>query len=379
MGNKMKGIQTGVCFDSSFAHARHKPNTALATYQPRRDRFLDLMMGAFGVGGITRVMYLFRTYQLTETSDFDELADREVAPWDISDDTCGPSQEPLAPFVVMFAALLSPPQNRENRAYLRTAPKSWLNKLKAMGNQLTYAFFVPADPHGDAELMREQAVANDMIFAPPEPPEFAQSLVTGFSGAMLKFLFEFLRKKFMFRWLFVVQDDVHFHLGTFLDTLQNSGEPVNRVIGRIVNLQDSSRVSESQSDSANRNALASSDPQANKMVDGTAFVLSRDLFSVFTQAIFLNRARVEPTLTATINRWLYVFEVDYRELPHVHFHLPPNTCPVDGAFLHPVGATAMRSMDNGVSLSGRNLSSEHGEIPPCLVFYEDSEIAQYLR
>ena len=52
--NKMQGIQTGVCFDSSFAHARHKPATAVASYQPRRDRFLDLMMGAFAVGGVSQ-------------------------------------------------------------------------------------------------------------------------------------------------------------------------------------------------------------------------------------------------------------------------------------------------------------------------------------
>lgn len=28
--NKLRGIQTGVCFDSSFAHARVKPNKAVA-------------------------------------------------------------------------------------------------------------------------------------------------------------------------------------------------------------------------------------------------------------------------------------------------------------------------------------------------------------
>ena len=76
--NKLRGIQTGVCFDSSFAHARHKPSTAVANYQGRRDRFLDLMMGAFGVGGITRVMYLFRTYQVQTIRLLSKDEDEEV-------------------------------------------------------------------------------------------------------------------------------------------------------------------------------------------------------------------------------------------------------------------------------------------------------------
>ena len=33
-------------------------------------------------------------YQMTETEDFDELANREVAPWDIRDDTGEPGMEP---------------------------------------------------------------------------------------------------------------------------------------------------------------------------------------------------------------------------------------------------------------------------------------------
>lgn len=88
-----------------------------------------MMMGAFKVGGISRVMYLFRTYQMSETHDFDELANREVAPWDISDDTCGPGQDPVAPFGILYAAIWSLPQQLEMRQYLRNDPKSWLNKM----------------------------------------------------------------------------------------------------------------------------------------------------------------------------------------------------------------------------------------------------------
>ena len=42
---------------------------------------------------------------------------------------------------------------------------------------------------------------------------------------------------------------------------------------------------------------------------GLAFVLSRDLFQVMTQATWLTRARVAATVTGTINRWLFPFEV----------------------------------------------------------------------
>ncbi len=412
--NKMRGIQTAVCFDSSFAHARHKPTTSvLEAYQPRRDRFLNLMMGAFAVGGITRVMYLFRTYQMTETRDFDELADREVAPWEISDDTCGPQQEPLAPFVVMFAAILSMPENIEQRMYLRTSPNSWVSKLRSMGNQLTYTFVVPADPHGNPGLMREQSSFNDLVFAPadgginsqerqhaqyqrqqdeareaaaaaqqgsaqygpgsinpnaePGTPEASGSYknkgfnhwtvppsaggsgnpLNEYSGGLLRFLFEFLRKKFMFRWLFVVEDQVHMHLGTFLDTLHVSGEPVNRIIGRT---------------------YTHPGLEGEVFIDGTAFVLSRDLFTVMTQAIFLTRALVADTLTGTLNRWLLPFEVEKIALPHAHFRMKDNTCPLNAAFLHPVSAEAMRLMD---------ANSKSNE-PPCMIFYDEKEIQQMM-
>ncbi|CAD7972399.1 unnamed protein product [Amoebophrya sp. A25] len=358
--NKLRGIQTGVCFDSSFAHARHKPQTALATYQPRRDRFLDLMMGAFAVGGITRVMYLFRTYQMTETKDFDELADREVAPWDISDDTCGPSQEPVAPFVVLFVALLSSPENSQTRNYLRSGKNSWLRRLQEMG-QLSYTFVIPGDPSQTPGVMAEQAQWNDMVFAPhvewtPKPERDAYErkyptakliggtggapLATEFGGGMLRFIFEFLRKRFQFRWILVQHDDVYLHLGTFLDTLGDCGEPENKVIGR---LYDEPGMG------------------PEKMVDGLSFVLSRDLFQVLTDATFLSRSRVTDSLTGTINRWLLPFEVTKIELPYAKFRLENAQCPLDAAFLHPINPEAMQLMDDHARPNE----------PPCGVFYRE--------
>ncbi|CAD7952239.1 unnamed protein product [Amoebophrya sp. A120] len=359
--NKLKGIQTGVCFDSSFAHARHKPSTAVANYQGRRDRFLDLMMGAFGVGGITRVMYLFRTYQMTETKDFDELADREVAPWDISDDTCGPSQEPVAPFVVLFVALLSAPENSKQRIYLRTKQNSWLQKLKQMG-QLSYSFIVPGDPSQTPGVLQEQATYNDMIFAPhvewiPKverdsyqrkynirdsgmSPVLGQPLNQEFGGGLLRFLFEFLRKRFQFRWVLIQNDDVYLHLGTFLDALSDAGEPENKIIGNLFT----------------EPALA-----PEQSVDGVSFVLSRDLFQVMTQATFLSRAIVATTITGTINKWLMPFEVQKIQIPYAKFRLKGNECPMDAAFLHPVHSEAMEVMDY------YNQPNE----PPCSVFYRD--------
>lgn len=394
-------------------------------------------MGAFQVGGITRVMYLFRTYQMTETRDFDELADREVAPWDISDDTCGPSQEPVAPFVVLFVAIFSRPQNVGLREHLRNGATSWLQKLRAVGS-LSFTFIIPGDPNATPGLLREQALYNDMVFAPPgegwggKDPEHDKKFpinqlvsslkeavikpglqATGYafpplgdrggapeaeggggegagergdfglsgwegeetdytvmlvmlslsylvdivmlvlcrrhchhasisnilcgvscrrrttkmcltnhnanfriiieivsatvptpvmlidsaqkgyehSGGVLRFLFEFLRKKFQFRWILIAHDEVYVHLGTFLDLLADSGEPENKIIGRTY-----------------------SQPglEPEKFVDGLAFVLSRDLFQVLTQAIWLGRARVAKTVTGTINRWLFPFEVEQR-------------------------------------------------------------------
>lgn len=143
--NKLRGIQTSVCFDSSLAHSRaKKAKVPGSKYLARRDRVLDLMMGAFKVGSIFRVMYLFRTYQMTETKDFDEMANREVAPWDISDDTCGAGQPPVAPFVTLFSAIFSLPQNGDIRSYLRWNKRSWLYRLRDSGD-LSHVFIVPGD------------------------------------------------------------------------------------------------------------------------------------------------------------------------------------------------------------------------------------------
>ena len=135
-------MQTAVCFDSSFAHFRVHPKEISEKYNKRRDRFLEMMQTSFFDAGFYRVMYLFKQYNHADAHDFDDLLKKSVAPWHVSDESCGPAPDPVVPFSLIFVALLSRPEHAAERAALREEG-SWLRGLSAaLEHAATTLFFV---------------------------------------------------------------------------------------------------------------------------------------------------------------------------------------------------------------------------------------------
>eukprot|EP00913_Durusdinium_trenchii_P013809 g12966.t1 len=98
--NKYLGLQAAVCFDSTFPHFRVKMKGA---YQKRRERMQELM---------TQEMYLLQKYDTLSGLDHSEFISKDVPPWHISDDTCGPQADPPVEFGMFFAAIFSSASER---------------------------------------------------------------------------------------------------------------------------------------------------------------------------------------------------------------------------------------------------------------------------
>merc|ERR1712232_491107 len=124
--NKYLGLHAAVCFDSTFPHFRVQ---MAAGYKQRRERMQDLMTQEFEKIGFPSVMYLLFKYDALSGPDQDEFIEKEVPPWQISDDTCGPQPDPPAEFAMFFAAVFSTPDARglQYRQTLRGGSASaWL-------------------------------------------------------------------------------------------------------------------------------------------------------------------------------------------------------------------------------------------------------------
>merc|ERR1719491_1976665 len=109
-----------------------------AGYVKRRERMPELMLGAFKNLGFERAMFLFRKYDHGRMEDYDELLDKAVPPWYISDDTCGPKPSPPVPFSQVFIVIFSTgdADGERYRRLLRghtDAAFSWLQKAVEFG------------------------------------------------------------------------------------------------------------------------------------------------------------------------------------------------------------------------------------------------------
>eukprot|EP00403_Amphidinium_massartii_P034869 CAMPEP_0178450628 /NCGR_PEP_ID=MMETSP0689_2-20121128/43230_1 /TAXON_ID=160604 /ORGANISM="Amphidinium massartii, Strain CS-259" /LENGTH=66 /DNA_ID=CAMNT_0020076115 /DNA_START=81 /DNA_END=278 /DNA_ORIENTATION=+ len=62
-------------------------------YKKRRERMQELMTREFEKAGFPSVMYLLHKYDVLNAQDYDEFVAKEVPPWHISHDTCGPQPE----------------------------------------------------------------------------------------------------------------------------------------------------------------------------------------------------------------------------------------------------------------------------------------------
>merc|ERR1712136_297415 len=84
--NKYFGMQSAVCFDSTFPHFRVQ---VTAQYKNRRERMQSLMTQEFQKVGFPSVIYLLRKYGALDAEDIEQFVDKNLPPWQVSDDSCG--------------------------------------------------------------------------------------------------------------------------------------------------------------------------------------------------------------------------------------------------------------------------------------------------
>ena len=176
-----------------------------------------------------------------------------------------------------------------------------------------------------------------------------------------------MRKKFAFRHFMVVHDTVYVHIGTFLDALAKLESPENKVLGSWSGPGAPEATVGGNSVTTSPTPVAAL-PGQKPYLDGTLFILSRDLFTVFTQYTFMIRAAVADTITETINMWLSPFKIERIQLAYAKFRIPQGSCPLDAAFLHPVSSLAMKEMDANLAVNRDD--------PPCSVFYPKQGMQQ---
>ncbi|CAK9107742.1 Protein xylosyltransferase [Durusdinium trenchii] len=153
--NKYLGLQAAVCFDSTFPHFRVKMKGA---YQKRRERMQELMTQEFSKIGFPSMMYLLQKYDTLSGLDHSEFISKDVPPWHISDDTCGPQADPPAACQQFFAAIFSSASERSAwfRRILRGEEESnvWLPKLADVA-AVNWAFLLDESAAAVSSIMEE--------------------------------------------------------------------------------------------------------------------------------------------------------------------------------------------------------------------------------
>eukprot|EP00397_Hematodinium_sp_SG-2012_P004248 GEMP01004259.1.p1 GENE.GEMP01004259.1~~GEMP01004259.1.p1 ORF type:complete len:1060 (+),score=211.55 GEMP01004259.1:149-3328(+) len=310
--NMRQGITTAVCFDSSFAHARMLSVNAdvQGKYKARRDRFMELMLEAFGQAGVLTVMYNFHKYSHQSTRHFEILLEKHMEPWHVRDDTAGSAMEPVASMMLTLIMVFSPPENEQYRMYLRS-PDSWLQKLNGIvsGVKPAFAFVVPigGGMNVPARLEFEMNEFKDMIFFP------GQMIDREASGEMLKFLFTFIGKRFQFRWLMVTHDDVYVNADIFVHFMGNANKANEQSGGNTI--------------------LAG---RLGDFIDGLIFVMPRDLALLLTYPQILRKLSTARTATETLNRWLGAIDIKPLFFPAITLRSEGNLCSrADAWIVHP--------------------------------------------
>ena len=142
---------------------------------------------------------------------------------------------------------------------------------------------------------------------------------------MFRWTLEYLRKKFHFRWGLFAHDTVYFHTGSFLDTLAHLGEPENAVAARFENVELPPAAAALLGGTAAEGTGGESAASPLKLADGLFFVLSRDLFQVFTAHSMITRLNVGATISQTLNRLLMAVEVRRVNINNAEFRVPAST------------------------------------------------------
>lgn len=352
--NAYLGLQVAVCFDSSYPHFR--VNTMSAGYVKRRERMPALMKSAFEKLGFQRAMFLFKKYDLANAEDYDELLDKTVPPWYISDDTCGHRAAPPVPFAQLFAVILSTGDEAgvSYRQVLRGqtgAAAVWLQRFAGLGTEnfrWMFAVSVQDYPRVPDAVLKEQDEYRDVIFLSKSSSE--QQGAVGFGTEQFLQLLALLRD-FQFRWLLVAQQDVFIHADRLLTLVQGQEPGKGKVIG------------------AWRQGATPVSAGMQQRLEPQLYVLSRDIFALISSPAVNSRLSTTgleassfgdlANLNVSLNAWLHPLAVDRVNFPGMHIGQgspivgPLTGCPKGTVALHPVSPGELHAL----SLSADMLAS----------------------
>ncbi|CAJ1407041.1 unnamed protein product [Effrenium voratum] len=301
--NKYLGLHAAVCFDSTFPHFRVKMK---GLYKQRRDRMQELMTAEFTKVGFPSMMYLLQKYDILNGADHAEFLSKDVPPWHISDDTCGPQPDPPADFAMFFAAIFSSASDRS--AQFRNALRGehgqssnvWLPKLMEL-SAVRWAFFLDENA-ASGSIMDEEAEYGDLVFMP--------SKVSG--AEQLRWCFAFLQR-FQFRWLLLAQED------TFINAM---------VLFGVL-----SGVEQAWGNAASRTVVGK---WTSNVLSPELVVLTQDVFHLLASSRLVRWLRTDDGdgYGQALNAWLAPLAIQKEMLPGVY--TGQVGCPLDASVLHPV-------------------------------------------
>ncbi|CAE8723402.1 unnamed protein product [Polarella glacialis] len=344
--NQYLGLQAAVCFDSTFPHFRVQMKDS---YKKRRERMQELMTKEFTKIGFPSMMYLLHKYDTLSGADHAEFISKDVPPWHISDDTCGPQPEPPAEFAMFFAMVFSSADARGSqfRSLLRGAeaedqPSSvWLPKLAAISST-RWAFFLPEEATLQAGIAAEEEEYGDLVFMPSD--QKGGGTAGGPSAQQLRFAVAFLRR-FQFRWLLVSQQDAFVNPGALIASI--------------------SSLEQAAGTAAQRVTLGGWRPttgggEGSRWLAPEFFAMTQDVYHLLASHRVARWLRTDfeggNGMATALNAWLAPLELQRAELPGVYTGREKAECPADAAVLHPVEVNQLLLLSD---------ASQQG--PPCEV------------
>lgn len=371
--NAYLGAQVAVCFDSSFPHFR--VNTMTPGYQKRRERTEKLMAESFSKLGFQRNMYLFKKHAVANMKDYDELLEKTVPPWYVSDDSCGPLPSPTLPYTQVFVVVFSTGDDdgAAHRHVMRGqtgASAVWLQRFAELGPGTVRWMFAVAYDEGVGplqSLLREQSEHGDVVLVARGSRQGVE--LSGVSTEKLLRTLALMRD-FHFRWLVVVQQDVFVHFERLVAALSSQEPSAGKVLGLWGAAQ--------QAASSAKNALGGAASGVSAAMDGVAgaaakasaavqrldprlFALSRDVFALLSAPAMISRLATSGNDASLgdlsvwgsgLTAWLRAFKIDRVSLPGVFVDtsgLPSRapgsfSCPHGALALHPVTPQQMHAL-----------------------------------
>lgn len=334
--NRYFGLQAAVCFDSTFPHFRVKMTDK---YRARRERMQELMTQEFQKIAHPSMLYLLTKYDHLSAKDHSEFISKEVPPWQISHDTCGPLPDPPTDFCMFFALIFSTADENglQYRHLLRKLQSAWLQRLRSISTT-RWAFMVPDSAASLPAVMEEDEENGDIIYIPTAPGENGLGLDGNPTAAQLRFALTFMRN-FQLRWLIVARQEAFVSTEDFISALvqieQNELEVGQAVVGGW--RQETSMLGQNQ--------------VTEERLQTAFFGVSQDVLHLLASPGVSRWLRVDDFdapggggFQEAMNAWLDAFTLRRGGLPGVYTGRSGGQCPYDASVLHPVSVEEMHKL-----------------------------------